>query len=135
MTAFDLAPAPTSEEARERWLEHAAGFILFQDVRGYARARIAPDLSPDARAAAEKGIDDAVYGLMMVIEGVTGILSNETERVDLRVIARHVREDGEGEGTVLNQRNLAETDGVCGDFHGWKDGDFGEVPVATPRAE
>jgi hypothetical protein len=33
------------------------------------------------RAAAQKGIDDAVYGLMMVIEGVTCGLSNSSHMI------------------------------------------------------
>lgn len=77
---FELTAAPTEERAYELWLQHAIGFILFEDVRGYARGEIAPDLSPEARGAAEKGIDDALYGLMMVLDGVSGTLANRAEQ-------------------------------------------------------
>jgi len=55
--------------------------LSFEDVRRYAIERIDPQLSADARAAAEKGIDDAVYGLMMIIDGVTGGISNANRSV------------------------------------------------------
>jgi len=68
----------------ELWLQHATGRILFEDVRGYAIDRIEQALSAEAHAAAKKGIDDALYGLMMVLDGVTGALANETQRVEAR---------------------------------------------------
>lgn len=105
--SYTLAPAPESEDDRTRWLEHTAGFILFEDVRGYARARIDPAVTPEVRAEIEKGIDDAVYGLMMIMDGVTGILSNEQEEVSLQFIARHVQSHEEGNGTVLAQADPA----------------------------
>ena len=127
--SYTLAPAPESEDDRTRWLEHTAGFILFEDVRGYARARIDPAVTPEVRAQIEKGIDDAVYGLMMIMDGVTGILSNEKEEVSLQFIARHVQSHEEGNGMVLAQADLSRSDGMCGSFHGWKEGDFGDAPV------
>ncbi len=33
---FTLGPLPADERRRELWIQHAAGFILFQDVRGWA---------------------------------------------------------------------------------------------------
>jgi hypothetical protein len=126
---YQLASAPESEDDRTRWLEHAAGFILFEDMRRYASAQIDPNVSPEARAQIEKGIDDAVYGLMMIMDGVTGILSNETEEVAIQFTARLVRRDDEGNGKLLAEADLNRTDGMCGSFHGWKEGDFGEAPV------
>src|SRR5205823_14123902 len=77
----ELVDPPTEPRARELWLQHAAGFIIFQDVRRYAMERIDPALKGEARAAVEKGIDDAVGGLMQVIDGVTGGLSNANQTV------------------------------------------------------
>ena len=87
---YELAPPPTDIDARQRWLQHAAGFILMQDIRQYAREQVADGLSDDARAAAHKGIDDALYGLMMVIEGVSGGLANERQNVFIDFTARLV---------------------------------------------
>ena len=83
----------------------------------------------------QKGIDDAVYGLMMVIDGVSGALSNDSDRVELSVVARHVRNKETGEATVINELNLADGDGMCMGYHGWLKGNFGSNPVATPKAE
>jgi hypothetical protein len=132
---YKLADSPDPERARELWLQHAAGFILFEDMRRYASERIDPNLSPEVRAAVQRGIDDAVYGLMMIIDGVTGALSNATERVELRVVARHVCTQADGDESVITELDLAEGDGMCMGFHGWKDGDFGSSPVSTPSSE
>jgi hypothetical protein len=126
---FELTPAPTDERGYELWLQHCIGFILFEDVRGYARERIAPDLPPEARAAAEKGIDDALYGLMMVLDGVSGTLANRAEQVKLKVLATHLRGD-----EPLGEIDLFEGDGRCMGYHGWLEGDFGDDPIATPRS-
>src|SRR5574340_1194677 len=85
-----LQPPPKEPRAFELWLQHAAGRILIEDVRAYAQENINSGLSEEARAAAEKGIDDALYGLMMVIDGVSGTLANETQHVELSVQARLV---------------------------------------------
>ena len=37
-----LVDPPTEPRARELWLQHAAGFIIFEDVRRYAMERIDP---------------------------------------------------------------------------------------------
>lgn len=133
---YQLAGPPESKRARELWLRHAAGFIFFEDVRRYALNEIDPNLAPEVRRAIEKGIDDAVYGLMMVLDGVTGALANDSERVELTVVAQHVRKNEKGESAaVLNEIDLAKGDGMCMGYHGWLQGDFGSDPVATPKAE
>ena len=124
---FELAPLPPPGRGRNLWLQHAAGFILFEDVRNYARQKIAPGLDEPARAAALKAIDDALYGLMMVIDGVADPLSNAEHAVRLAVTVR-VDETSGAEKPVL-QFNLADGDGMCMGFHGWREGDFGENPV------
>jgi hypothetical protein len=131
---YQLADPPESERARALWLQHAAGFILFEDIRRYAVDRIDPHLAPEARVAVQKGIDDAVYGLMMVIDGVTGALSNDSGRVELSIVAKHVRTDKKQDGAIMSQLDLAKGDGMCMGFHGWVSGDFGDNPVATPKA-
>ena len=131
---YELVGPPESKRARELWLQHAVGFIFSEDIRGYARDRIDPNLAPEVREAIQKGIDDAVYGLMMVIDGVTGALSNDSDRVELSIVARHVSKDEKGDSAVLNELDLAHGDGMCMGYHGWLEGDFGENPVATPKS-
>jgi hypothetical protein len=72
---FELSPVPEGSRERELWIQHAAGFILWEDVRGYARERLPATLDSGCRAVAETAIDDAIYGLMIVIDGVTGGLA------------------------------------------------------------
>ncbi|MEB2847023.1 hypothetical protein [Endobacterium cereale] len=42
-----LASPPPAGRARDLWLQHAAGFILFEDIRNHARENI--DERLDAR--------------------------------------------------------------------------------------
>lgn len=133
MPTYDhkLASPPTDARGRELWLQHAAGFILFQDARQYAIDRIDPKLSPDARAAALKGIDDAVYGLMMVIDGVTGALRNDQLAVALKVAVQLLERGPSSDETVVTEVDLAHGDGMCMGYHGWLEGDFGKDPLVV----
>jgi hypothetical protein len=129
-----LVDPPIEPRARELWLQHVAGFILFQDVRQYAVEQIDPALADDVRAAVQKGIDDAVYGLMMVIEGVSGSLSNASRTVYIDFIARLAARDELGDGDLLSEINLRQGDGMCMGYHGWLEGDFGKHPVAKSQS-
>lgn len=120
-----LTRPPSDERELELWIQHAAGLILFEDVRNYAIEQLKDDLSSDARAAALKAIDDALYGMMMVIDGVSGALENEKHRVNLAVAVRLTDLDTD---ETVTEINLADGDGMCMGFHGWKDGDFGKLP-------
>lgn len=125
---FELQAPPMGDRAIELWLQHAAGRILFEDVRGYAIDQIKPTLSAEARAAAQKGIDDALYGLMMVLDGVTGALANEAQRVELVVQAKLVNHSPE---KLVAQLDLRDGDGMCMGYHDWLEGYYGEDPVAA----
>jgi hypothetical protein len=129
----ELVEAPTEPRARELWLQHAAGFIILEDVRRYAMERIDPALPDDVRAAIQKGIDDAVYGLMMVIDGVTGGLSNASHTVYIDFIARLASRGDSGSCDVQSEIDLRQGDGMCMGYHGWLVGDFGKDPVAVPK--
>ena len=129
----ELVDAPTEPRARELWLQHAAGFIIFEDVRRYATERIDPALPRDVRAAVQKEIDDAAGGLMQVIDGVTGGLSNASHTVYIDFIARLASRGVSGNCDVLSEINLRQGDGMCMGYHGWLEGDFGKSPVAVPK--
>lgn len=129
MSGFVLADAPEEGRSRELWLQHLAGFILWEEVRGYALSKIAPDLSEEAKAAAVKAVDDALYGLMMVVDGVTGGLKNTHAVASLDLVVRY---EANGHTEAFD---LAHGDGMCMGYHFWKAGNFGEIPVATPRSE
>lgn len=107
---FNLLEPPNDPRQRELWLQHAIGFILFQDVRDYALQQIDASLKDDEKSAAIKAINDAVYGLMMVLDGVTGSLSNESRRVNLRVFAELVDVKTD---EVVESLDLMDGDGMC----------------------
>jgi hypothetical protein len=130
----ELVDPPAEPRARELWLQHAAGFIFFEDVRRYAMEQMDVALTDEVRAAVQKGIDHAVYGMMMVIDGVSGGISNESRTVYMDFIVRLAKRGGPGAGEVLSEVNLRDGDGMCMGYHGWVEGDFGKDPVAVPRS-
>lgn len=126
---YELVDPPSDRERRRLWLQHAAGFILFENVRRYAIEQIDTTASAEARQSAEKAIDDCMYGLMRVIDGVPMNLRNSTYSVDVSMIV------GLGRGReTIEEFDLRNGDGVCMGFHMWKEGDFGHDPVAIPKA-
>ena len=122
-----MSQPPEEGRQLEIWIQHAAGFILFEDVRKYAQDRLDSSLSDEARLAALKAIDDAVYGMMMVFDGISGGLQNHEHRVKLEVA---VELTDRNTNELISQVKLADGDGMCMGFHGWCEGDFGEyAPV------
>ena len=134
---LELETPPTDDYARQLWLQQAAGLILFEDVRKYAAKRLAPALDEASRDAALKAIDDAVYGLMMVLDGVTGRFSNSTSSVSLRVIVQ--LHQGNKVTDYVDLLELGPSgdrptgDGMCKGYNGWREGDFGKAPIARGR--
>ena len=118
---FKLTNPPNEERARELWLQHAAGFILFQDIRRYAIDRIPNNTDDNIKELIVKGIDDAVYGLMMIMDGVAGQLENDQYAVSIESIIK-LKSNGE----TIQEINTLDGDGMCMGFHGWKENDFGD---------
>jgi hypothetical protein len=130
---YELLGPPSELRARELWLQHAAGFIVFEDVRRYAMEQIEPGLSAEAVAAAKKAIDDAVYGLMMVIDGVSGGISNADHNVFIDFIVRLAKRKNGEDDRLLSEVDLGRGDGMCMGYHGWIEGDYGKHPIAARR--
>ena len=105
-------------------MQHAAGYVLIDDVRGYAINQIPESVTESERAVALQAIDDALYGLMQVFDGVTGGLRTDDWAVELRTSVRLRSGD-----TVTDELDLLDGDGMCMGYHGWLRGDFGEDPV------
>ena len=128
--SFKLTNPPTEDRSRELWLQHAAGFIIFQDMRNYAIKQIPADTHEKTKEQIVNGIDDAIYGLMMIMDGVVGTLQNDEYKVTIenKIIL-------EKNGEILQSINTLNGDGMCMGFHGWKDGDFGEDDVVTNVSE
>jgi hypothetical protein len=121
---FILTTPPDDARARELWLQHAAGFILFEDARQYAIDEIDGSVTEEARKAILKGIDDAMYGIMMILDGVTGALRNEHCAVTLEHKVKLLKLNNDNASTV-EEMDLADGDGMCMGFHGWLEDDYG----------
>ncbi|TWU10284.1 hypothetical protein Pla52o_55070 [Novipirellula galeiformis] len=109
-----LTRPPNGERDLELWIQHAAGLLIFEDVRNYAIEQLDANMSEFARSAALKAIDHAVYGMMMVIDGVSGALKNEKHRVSLAVAVQLT--DLETDETIA-EFDLADGDGMCMGYH------------------
>jgi hypothetical protein len=121
-----LTNPPEDDRSRELWLQHAAGFIIFQDMRNYAVERIPADTSAGIKDQIIKGIDDTFYGLMMMMDGVSGTLENNEYLV--RIESKILLEKNKG---IIQEINTLDGDGMCMGFHGWKEGDFGDNEIYT----
>lgn len=71
---------------------------------------------------------------MMVIDGVTGALTNATHTVYVDFIARVASRGDADNGRILSEVDLAHGDGMCMGYHGWLEGDFGQDPIAVRRS-
>lgn len=121
---FELTNPPQNERARELWLQHAAGFILFRDMRNYAIDKIREEVDEQTKEKIIAGIDDTIYGLMMMMDGVTGSLSNEQYSVTIKHVIQ-LNQNGE----TVQEINTLDGDGMCMGFHGWLEGDYGEEEI------
>ena len=57
---FALTNAPTEPAALDLWLQHAAGFILFEKVRAAGLATLKRNAPKEIRAAVELAVDATV---------------------------------------------------------------------------
>ncbi len=90
-------------------------------------ARLDPKANPAERRAAMTAIDDTMYGPMMVLDGVTGVLRDSERSVVMKTLIqlRH------GDDVVAEMDAAGE--GMCMGYHGWMDGSFGDDPVVSSR--
>jgi hypothetical protein len=119
-----LATPPPPGRARELWLQHVAGAILFAHVRDYAISNLSAKLDEKTRLVAIQAINQALYGVMMVADGVSGSFRNErcSASVSMAVTL-------EQKGHPPERLDLSDGDGMCMGFHNWLEGDFGEDRV------
>jgi len=119
-----LASPPIEDRTRELWLQHAAGYIIFRDMKGYAVNNIPADTDDDTRKKIIDGIEDTIYGMMMMMDGVVGTLKNDdyTIKIESNILL-------ERDGLTIRNINTFYGDGMCMGFHDWKEGDFGEDKI------
>ncbi|TGK84324.1 hypothetical protein EHQ31_00005 [Leptospira montravelensis] len=125
---YQLNNPPDEKRARELWIQHAAGFIIFQDVRKYAIDRIDETLDEKTKSKILEGIDNAIYGLMMLWDGVSGNLSNDKYSIRLETI---IKLEEKANGKLVDEVTVTNGDGMCIGFHGWREGDFGNDEIVN----
>jgi hypothetical protein len=120
-----VKPRPYKEWRRDptgRWRDvfHTFGHLLLTHARGGA-IKAAASKHKDV---AEKAATDALYNLMMILEGVVGAEIDVDHSIEFALVAR-VRKKGE-EDAIIEQFELAPegAETACMGFHLWTDGEF-----------
>jgi hypothetical protein len=121
---FRLSEPPTESRALELWMQHAAGFVLFEKVRAAGLATLEESASDAVRAAVELAVDATMYALMMQIDGVSGGLRGANRDLALKFGVELTTNK-----TTVAEVDLRNGDGMCMGFHMWCDGDFGEASI------
>ena len=96
-----------------------------ESAREYAFSRIPEGISEQERKTAEKAAMDAIYGVMMLFDGVVGGISDEAFDWEYLLKVRITSRDTQ---KVIEEIELApDGDGLCMGYAGWKEGDFGDA--------
>jgi hypothetical protein len=125
MTGYTLTNPPENERDRELWMQHAAGHIIFHNIRRYAMRKIPQDLDDATKEKIIDGIDNTIYGYMMMLDGAFEPFTNDSYEVSIDTKIVLSKNDGE----IVHAIDTLEGDGMCMGYHGWMEGDFGEVPI------
>lgn len=68
----------------------------------------------------------------MVIDGVSGGISNSRYNAYIKVTAQLAECANGQDSEVLSELDLGCGDGMCMGYHRWREGDFGDDAIATP---
>ena len=110
-------------EPARRWVAAADAFgaHLVTAAIEYAVSRIPGTADPAARELAVKAARDAVYGAMMLLDGVASSDLGPDARAEY-VLRSRVR--SRASGAVVEEFEMApDGDGLCMGFHGWVAGE------------
>ncbi len=109
-----------------RWRDafHTFGHLLMTHARDEAIAKIPPNASDEAREVATKTVVNALYNVMMILEGIVRASAVANHYLEFALMAR-VRES-ETPCQILEEFELAPEgeESACMGFHFWTDGDF-----------
>lgn len=121
-----LCKPPEDERRLELWLQHAAGLIIFKNAREYAINGIPANVDEECRNTAIKAIEDSLYGMMMIFDGVSGVLQGNGYTINLET---KVNLAEQGSGKIIKSVDLLNGDGMCMGFHSWLENDFGKDQI------
>jgi hypothetical protein len=114
-TPYDSWP----DDRHARWVRmgHCFGRHVMRAARDYAFGRIPTTMSVEQRRIAERAALDAIYGVMMLLDGVANSDIDHDHCAEYVLIAC-VRRNGKG--PTVEQFELApDGDGLCMGFHAW----------------
>ncbi len=113
-------------EPNGRWRDafHTFGHLLMTHARDDALQQLPETTGAEARDIAAKAVNDALYNVMMILEGVAGVQIGGDRSLEFALVAR-VRES-EQPYRIVEEFELAPNgeEPACMGFHLWKDGDF-----------
>jgi hypothetical protein len=123
MTPLPYTGWPSDPHAR--WIQagNTFGRHLMAAARDYAFEQIPESASAAERTVAEKAALDAIYGMMMLLDGVADSTIDDTHVAEYVFLSCVISDE---ESQPIEQFELAPGgDGLCMGFHGWVAGDFG----------
>lgn len=125
-----MAGTPFSKwpsDPQARWVQagNTFGRHLMAASRDYAFSRIPGSTPPEERKIAQKAALDAIYGMMMLLDGVADTKIDKLHRVEYVLLAQVLQA---AHPQPVEQFELAPNgDGLCMGYHGWVAGDFGQA--------
>ena len=125
MQRFEVGPVPEDEHSRLVHLSNAFGRLLFDVVRAPTRER-ARSMPDSYRAGVEALLDEQLYAVLQILDGVTMPIGTDQVGVEFVLQAR-LR--NRSDASVVSEVELGpDGEGLCMGYHGWREGDFGGVP-------
>jgi hypothetical protein len=118
--------AKWSKDPPSRWVDagNTFGRHLMTSARDYAFGRIPQGTSAKTREVAEKAALDAIYGMMMLLDGIPRNDIDANHRIEYALEARII-DRRSGDEPVERFELAPEGDGLCIGYHGWVGGNFG----------
>lgn len=114
-------------DEHSRWIMagHTFGRHLMAAARDYAFERIPASATAKERELAEKAALDAIYGMMMLLDGVAVSKIDKTHTASYVLLSRIF---ATGKSQPVEEFELApDGDGLCMGFHDWIEDDFGNT--------
>jgi hypothetical protein len=111
-------------DPNHRWRDafHTFGHLLMSHARDDAIGRIPAKATKETKEIAAKAAENALYNVMMILEGVVGVPSDGKHNLEFALMLRvKDRKD-----KLVEEFELAPEgdEPACMGFHFWTDGDF-----------
>jgi hypothetical protein len=122
---MDIGPLSSDAHDRLIHLSNVFGRVLFDTARDPARER-ASALPEASREEVLALVDDLLYAVVQVLDGVTRPIGNDHLSMEIVASAR-LRDKTTGEVSEVVELG-PDGEGLGMGFAGWVEGDFGSMP-------